>query len=149
MFSADLITLLCRRGCPIRAGPPWWVGPPTGSPSPVLYGPFSGVAWNESPLALTISWPGHYDSQARELDTQRWGPQESRWAVGDSCTSIYWRSAGHWGKGDGKHTGKGQQILTEARDSPTTSNFGHLDSWCLSPSDPMPHQPQRYGQHVL
>lgn len=149
MFSADLARLLCRRGCPIRAGPPWRVGPPTESPSPVLSGPFSGVTWDESPLSLTISWPGHYDSQARELDTQRWGPQESRWAVGDSCTSINWRLPGHWGGGDGKHMRKGQQILTEARDSPATANFGHLNSRGLSPSDPMPQQPGRYGQSVL
>lgn len=70
MLSADLTRPLRRRGRLRRAGPPRRVGTAPGSSSPVLSGSFSGVARGESPLSLTASWPGRYDSQARELDIQ-------------------------------------------------------------------------------
>lgn len=67
--------MLTRPGrCVPGAAPAGWTTPAGGASVCNLITcavcSLSGVAWGESPLSFTTSWPGHYDSQAFELDIQ-------------------------------------------------------------------------------
>lgn len=84
----------------------------------MLSGPFSGVAWDESPLSLITSWSGCYDSQACELDIQVatrggvWKKAGGQWETNSSYVLTNWRSAGHWvewGRAGGWCAGQGRQ----------------------------------------
>ena len=149
MLSADLTRPLCRRGCPSRARPPWQAGNASGNSSPVLSGSFSGVARGESPLSLTASQPGHYDSQACELDIQAATRGEVQKKTGGQWEAVILAISGVIGglpgAGEGKHMGRGQQLLTEAENYPTTSDFRCLDSGCPTLLNPMSDQPAGFG----
>ena len=90
----------------------------------MLSGSFSGVARGESPLSLTASQPGHYDSQACELDIQAATRGEVQKKTGGQWEAVILAISGVIGglpgAGEGKHMGRGQQLLTEAENYPTT-----------------------------
>ena len=144
MLYADLASSLRPRGCP--AG---WATLAGGAiicnSSPVLSGPSSGVAWSESPLSFTTSWPGHCDSQALEPDIQAatrggvWKKASGQWAtVQLGYVRSNWRSAGPWGGEKGKHMGEGTADPNGSRRFPATSSLRRLDSGFLNLLVPCP-----------